>query len=327
MPNFHLTSKEAAELADFLLAKADKPGAAEAGSPLPDRERGLALVQTSGCLNCHKSNLENKFSAPGLASLAPDKWTRGCLAAEPQSGSKAPQFGFSAAERDALKAFAQSDRQSLARHVPAEFAERQTRLLNCNGCHGQVEGFPPLEILGGKLKPEWAAKFIAGDIPYKPRAEKHPRGDPWLDIRMPSFKSRAALLANGLAAQHGYPSQTPAEPPIDMELAKIGQKLLGKEGGFSCISCHGVANMEAMEVFESEGINFVWSAERLLPQYYRRWLRNPLSIDPQTKMPVYFEEGKSPLTELLDGDAEKQITTIWQYLRLGPKMPLPTTGQ
>ena len=144
---------------------------------------------------------------------------------------------------------------------------------------------------------------------------------------MPSFKSRATFLAIGLAAQHGYSPQAPAEPPIDMELATIGQKLVGKDGGFSCISCHGVGNMEALEVFESEGINFAYSSERLLPQYYRRWLRNPLAIDPQTKMPMYFEEGKSPLTEVLDGDAEKQITAIWQYLRLGPKMPPPSTGQ
>ena len=61
-------------------------------------------------------------------------------------------------------------------------------------------------------------------------------------------------------------------------------------------------------------------AERLLPGYFRRWLRNPLSIDPQTKMPVYFDEGKSPLTETLDGDAEQQIEALWQYLRLGTQM-------
>ena len=137
---------------------------------------------------------------------------------------------------------------------------------------------------------------------------------------MPAFKSRAGLLANGLAAQHGYSPQTPAEPPIDMDLARIGQKLIGKDGGFSCVSCHGVGNMEALEVFESEGINFAYSSERLLPQYYRRWVRNPLSIDPQTKMPVYFDEGKSPLTEALDGDAEQQIEALWQYLRLGTQM-------
>ena len=84
--------------------------------------------------------------------------------------------------------------------------------------------------------------------------------------------------------------------------------------------------MLAMEVFESEGINLVYSAERLQPDYYRRWFRAPISIDPQTKMPVYFDEGKSPLTDVLDGDGEKQITAVWEYLRLRDKMPGPKTG-
>ena len=56
-------------------------------------------------------------------------------------------------------------------------------------------------------------------------------------------------------------------------------------------------------------------------------MRNPLAIDPQTKMPVYFDEGKSPLTEVLDGDAEKQMTAVWHYMRLGPKMPPPNIGE
>jgi hypothetical protein len=43
-------------------------------------------------------------------------------------------------------------------------------------------------------------------------------------------------------------------------------------------------------------------------------------------MPVYFDEGKSPLTEVLGGDAEKQMDAIWEYIRLGPNMPLPSTG-
>ena len=243
-----------------------------------------------------------------------------------KAGNKAPYFAFSPEERDALKAFGQSDKQSLSRHVPLEFSSRQTRLLNCAGCHGQPEGFPPLEVMGEKLKPEWATKFIAGEIGYKPRAEEHPRGEPWLQMRMPAFKSRAEFLAHGLAAEHGYGPRTVPEPPVDMELARLGQKLVGKEGGFSCVSCHGVGKLEAMEVFESEGINLAFSAERLLPEYYRRWLRSPTSIDPQTKMPVYFEDGKSPLTEILGGDADKQINAVWQYIRLGNQMPTPATG-
>src|SRR5438067_7570867 len=118
-----------------------------------------------------------------------------------------------------------------------------------------------------------------------------------MQTRMPAFKSRAKRLAEGLAAEHGFPPLKAAETPVDMDLAKIGRKLVSKDGGFSCISCHGIGKLEATEVFESEGVNLAYSAERLLPAYYQRWVRNPLSIDPQTKMPVYFDEGKSPLTD------------------------------
>jgi hypothetical protein len=77
----------------------------------------------------------------------------------------------------------------------------------------------------------------------------------------------------------------------------------------------------------SEGPNLAYSADRLLPDYFRRWVRNPLAIDPQTKMPVYFdEEGKSPLTEILGGDGDKQLAAIWEYLRLRDKMPAPRTA-
>jgi mono/diheme cytochrome c family protein len=201
------------------------------------------------------------------------------------------------------------------------------RLLNCRACHGQHEGFPPLDILGGKLRPEWSAKFIAGEIPYKPRAETHPRGEPWLFARMPAFKQWGRPLAHGMAALHGYPPQTTAEQG-DADLAQHGRKLVGKDGGFSCVSCHAVGRSPATDVFDSEGINLAWSAERLLPQYYRRWVRNPLSIDAQTRMPVYFdEEGRSPLTEILEGDGERQLTAMWHYLLMGEKMPPPNMGE
>jgi len=324
MPDFRLSIKEAKELVEFLSKDAQKPGA----DTKPDDaliEKGKTLVQNSGCLNCHSAKVENKFTTLQLPGPTESKGVGGCLAEMPPE--KAPHFAFTAAERADLQAFVRTARDSLFRDSPTEFAERQTRLLNCNGCHGQVQGFPALEILGGKLKPEWSAKFIAGDVPFKPRPETHPRGEPWVEARMPGFKARAQLIAEGLAALHGFGPKAPAEPPIDSELAKLGQKLVGKDGGFSCVSCHGVAGLAATDVFDSEGINLAFSYDRLLPDYYYRWMRNPLAIDPQTKMPVYFEEGKSPLTEIFDGDAEKQITAVWHYMRLGQKMPAPNVGE
>ena len=327
MPNFRLTSAEAKELSDYLLKDAAKPKDVAAPSEAAILDKGKALVQSAGCLQCHTLKLDNKFTSPEFAKLtaaakSDTKKDGNCLAGK----KPVADYGFSDKEKSALSSFILRGTDPLSRHVPTEFAQRQTKDVNCTACHGQVEGFPPLEILGGKLKPEWAAKFIGGEISYKPRAEKHPKGEPWLEMRMPAFKSRAKYLAEGLAQTHGFPSTTPAEPAVDQELAKIGQKLVGKDGGFSCISCHGANSLEATDVFESEGINLAYSGDRLLPQYYRRWLRNPIGIDPQTKMPVYFDEGKSPLTDLLEGSADKQIDAIWNYIRLGTKMPLPSTG-
>jgi mono/diheme cytochrome c family protein len=319
MPNFKLSRAEAETLAkDLSVGREPKREGERPREPLI--KTGAALIQSRGCLNCHSLQLENKLTAPKLST----DWNKGCVVA----AATAPQFDFTPAQRDALIAFGRTDRKSLTRHVPAEFAERQIRLLNCRACHGQQEAFPPVDILGGKLRPEWTGSFIAGEIPYKPRAETHPNGDQWLFARMPTFKSLGRFLADGMVALHGFPPKTPAPEKVDPEMAKMGQKLIGKDGGFSCVSCHGIGNLKATDVFDSEGINLIWSAERLLPQFYRRWVRNPLAIDPQTKMPVYFdEEGRSPLAEILDGDGEKQITAMWHYLLLGEKMPPPDTAQ
>ena len=162
MPRFKLTADETRQLAGYLNANADKPKETPAPTDGTVIERGRKLVQSSGCLNCHGLKLENQFSAKSLAELAPDKWKQGCLSGSLDDASKAPQFSFTPAEREALQAFAATDRSSLARHVPAEFAERQIRLSNCRECHGKFEGIPALDLAGGKLKAGMDESFHLG---------------------------------------------------------------------------------------------------------------------------------------------------------------------
>ena len=145
----------------------------------------------------------------------------GCLADEPSG--KSPHFGFKPSERAALRAFAVGDRKSLHRHEPAEFARRQIRLLNCTACHGELEGFPHLDMIGEKLKPEWMQIILDGSLKQRPR--------PWLAHRMPAFPARAKELANGLAMGHGHAPKSPAEKgPINLRLAEEGRKLVGVDG-------------------------------------------------------------------------------------------------
>ena len=316
MPDFKLSNEEAFQLAAYLESAADKPSE----RTIPSNEalilKGKNLVQSSGCLNCHTLDLPNTFKAPALAELKPDAWTAGCLSSSPAPESKAPRYTLSSADRLALAAFGRTDRSSLTRHTAADFLERQSMSLNCRECHGKFEGFPAWELLGGKLKPEWASRFIGGTESWKPR--------PWLESRMPAFPTHAAFLGQGLATAHGLPPVTALDDAPDAELAKVGHKLIGTSGGFACISCHSVGDFGATQVFEAPGINLAHSFERLQPDFYRRWLRNPVSLDPNSKMPAYFdEEGKSALADVLEGDGPKTIRALWEYIRLGSKMPKP----
>jgi len=316
MPDFKLSTDEASQLAAYLESAADKPSERSIPSDEASILKGKNLVQSSGCLNCHTLDIPNTYKAPALVSLKPEAWSDGCLAASPAPESKAPRYALSVADRQALAAFGRTDRSSLTRHTAADFLERQSVSLNCRECHGKFEGFPAWELLGGKLKPEWASRFIGGSESWKPR--------PWLESRMPAFPTHAALLGQGLATAHGLAPVTTADDAPDAELAKVGLKLVGSSGGFACISCHSVGDFGATQVFEAPGINLAHSFERLQPDFYRRWLRNPVSLDPNSKMPAYFDEdGKSALADVLEGDGPKTIRALWEYIRLGAKMPKP----
>jgi mono/diheme cytochrome c family protein len=314
MPDFRLSDSEARRIAAFLLANS-KPPAGE--PPRPElAPKGRDLVQTTGCLNCHTLELENHFTTRPLGELK--LWDGGCLAPQPLAGTRVPHYAFSDADRRALREFAEAGFDSLTRHVDAEFAARQVKNLNCAGCHDrQLDSVPPLDVLGGKIKPEYGAKFIAGLIVEKPR--------PWIAARMPGFATRAEGLARGLANQHGFPAKTPPEPePVDEELAAIGFKLVGADGGFSCVTCHAVSKSAAPQISESAGVNFAWTFDRIQHDYFLRWMRDPLGVDPTTKMPVFFDEsGRSPLGNVLEGDARRQMEAMWQYFRLGPRMKVP----
>ena len=111
----------------------------------------------------------------------------------------------------------------------------------------------------------------------------------------------------------------------DVDLVQADYKLVGVDGGFSCVACHGVKNRDPLQVFEAQGVNFARAGARLHPDYYLRWMLDPLRVDSQSRMPDYFDEdARSVLVDVLEGDAKKQIEAIRQYLRQGNQMKIPT---
>ena len=269
------------------------------------------------------------------------------------NAAKPPDFSLSVAQRAAILAYlAATDRLSLKQDYPAEFDERQFRLLRCTACHardgresllatdldaenqelhtkfpapvqGNGEGIAPdqrapmLTWAGEKLRPEWMRKFIAGEVPYKPRY--------YLRARMPGFGVRAELLAEGLVEQHGCRPTYPEYGPPDKKLADIGQGLAGKapNQSFGCVNCHAVNQQAALAPFEAPAINFMYVTSRIRQDYYYRWIHDPLRIDPESKMPRFDDADGKTGVPVFDNDARRQFEAIWNYLLLGKDIAPP----
>lgn len=332
MPNFRLTDEEAERLTSYLISgeQRDFPT-----GPAGDPAKGAQILVSANCLNCHAGMPPT--TQPTLAATVEAGWEKGCLAAEAADRKTAPDFHFSAEQRDALRAFAAAGFESLKHDVPVEFAERQLTNLRCTACHprdsqlsvwtqvendagaltaafphedGQPMGgthAPLLTWVGEKLHTAWAEPFIVGESMPKPR--------PWMIARMPGFGAPAKGIAAGLSLQHGFLPDPVEKAAAAPELVRIGEQLVGENGGFNCTTCHGVGDRAATAVFEAPGINLAFSHERLRKFYYDRWVLNPLRIDPETKMPMFADDrGHTALTDLLKGEAPAQFDAIWKYL-------------
>ena len=168
---------------------------------------------------------------------------------------------------------------------------------------------PPLTYTGEQLQSGWLRDLLAGRIDYRVR--------PWLEVRMPCFPRRATQLAMGLAADHGiHPSEKPPTSAAGSpELVRLGKKLFGSDGGFSCSKCHAVGARKAQMEPGFGVIDLIHSKRRLRDEFYLRWMMNPTRVLPMTRMPAYTdEEGNSPLAELLGGNGKRQFQAIWQYV-------------
>ena len=350
MPNFHLSTNEAAALAGFLLA--------QASSPLPplqnddvDAKRGETLLRSSGCLNCHLLDepRPSKSGAPSLESIARADASSGCWSVDESTRTGAePRYGWSATDREALQMFLRSSVHSLRRRVAAEFTARQFLRLRCGACHardGVVDVWSELSgdspearaltealLLSSTTEPNVEAGAVAlalrPDLTWageklRPQWVTHflsaphlERVRPWLKARMPRFGIPAQFLARGMSEQHGIPplAALPSET-IDTETARVGRKLTEKDDGFNCTACHDSGSDMTTQVFNVKGPNFALVVNRLREAFFHRWMLNPSRISPASKMPRFADdEGHSPL-EPYDGNARRQFEAIWEYFR------------
>jgi len=138
---------------------------------------------------------------------------------------------------------------------------------------------------------------------------------------MPQFgEANVGKLPEALASLEGTET-TDKIDRVPLTTAKIdaGRFLVGKSS-FGCVSCHDLAGIPNTG---TRGPDLAQMDQRVRYDWYRRWLQQPQRMQPGTRMPSIFDEGKSLQEKVLGGSPDAQAEAIWAYLSLGPSLPLP----
>jgi hypothetical protein len=167
---------------------------------------------------------------------------------------------------------------------------------------------PHLNGVGAKLTREFLKNVLDNGTKVRP----------YVLTRMPSFgPANVGHLVDEFEKADG--AVAPAPLVKDAELAKAGRQLLGTKG-MSCVSCHNFQGHKSLGI---AGMDLVNVTSRLRRSWFDRYLLEPASLRPGTRMPTFWPEGRSVRKDILDGDTPKQVEAIWQYLSEGSKARLP----
>jgi mono/diheme cytochrome c family protein len=295
-------------------------------------EKGRELFTVKRCATCHEGVPGTK--ALEFKPLSQIKSDGGCLgrpASAEATAGRAPNYSLSPEQVRALSA-AIREAASWAKPTPAQRVQRTMTALNCGACHererrggaapernplfvttgddmGDEGRLPPhLNGVGAKLRREWVQTLLASGQKVRP----------YMVTRMPVF---GAANVAGLAEDFEKADGATATAPLtrDADLVKAGRLLAGTKG-MSCVTCHMFQSHKSLGI---QGMDLVHMAQRLRRDWFGKYLLDPPSLRPGTRMPTYWPEGKTVRKDILDGNTERQIEALWQYLSEGGRAQIP----
>ena len=343
MPSMGLSESEADAITNYLLSKWGP--AAEDFTPQAARvERGRAVFAERGCAACHVVGNEEfeAFAAPSLRELAgrrPSPRPSCVTSAEwegPRYDFPAPPFG--RMFLGSLRAVAVAEPPDLE----LDAFERRLSTLNCAACH-ELDGATKGSSIGGvpdPLKVYFTSLDDHADLGDEGRFPPHLRGvgakltttwleevlsregqaRPYVATRMPQYGQAVDGFAELFAKRAGVTPHGDAEwPVVTDEMVLSGRELVGMQTG-TCVSCH---SFEDYASIGTPGPDMTQFANRLRYAWWKEYIRDPLAFKPGTRMPTFLAEGKSSITDLCDGDFERQTDALWAYFSLGEFMPPP----
>lgn len=253
----------------------------------------------------------------------------------PQDKLRMPQFNFTEAQIEAVTTFVlglvreqvpAAQRKVYDPHEQARNAGmRLVSNKNCIACH-PLSGFggdytrfvddpalaPPLITpTGAKVQPEWLHDFLAAPSTIRP----------WLQVRMPTFEftdEEISLLINMFQGISRVDERYPRFEIAAGDAASIqrGRMLFGIHGApgydlsLKCNSCHPAGRALPTSPMTQWGPNLALAPERLRADWVVDWMRNPAGIAPGTRMPNFFYDGDTPLTE----NPEQDMLDLRNYL-------------
>ena len=296
-------------------------------------EKGRGLFASIGCASCHQLREGEKVIEPRPASkpLADLKADQGCLAAEPVRN--VPDYDLSPRQRAALAAALQTTGQKTL--GDKEAISRTLVAFNCYGCHvrdgvgGVEEGrdfafattqkemgdegrIPPLLTgVGGKLTDTWLKHVLADGA----------KDRPYMLARMPKFgEGNVGHLARPLESVDAVgPVPVPHFDVPERRVKATGRFLAGSQA-FNCGSCHQFKEFQAAGI---QALDMTLMTRRLRRDWFHRYVVDPPSFRPGTRMPTAWPGGKSLLDSIYDGDTLKQVESVWTYLSDGPNAAVP----
>ncbi|MEM9364913.1 MAG: cytochrome c [Planctomycetota bacterium] len=350
MPNFSLQPMEAADLAAYLLAREDLSSTTVSLDqstsdwlvrPADFAAYGREVFVRRGCASCH--------AVKGLGESEPlvaSPWNEidlqspeSCIQQPDATGRWHPLYRLSDSQRNAINVMASISTSTVGQPQAAP-ALLQWNCVACHQRHGiggvGVNRKAFFETVGnvdlgdeGRLAPSLdhvGAKLTSTAI--KQTLQGKSRVRPHMTLRMPVFSSKTTGLLTGLlvsadaatrrgmekdAEAHGWKGLVRTK---EREVAAAGRTLMN----VGCIQCHMFNGASLPGVV---GVDLASVTGRLHPSWFRSFLLSPQNWKERTRMPSFFENGKSQKPDVLAGDVERQLASMWLYLSDIEKHALP----
>ncbi|MEM9283624.1 MAG: hypothetical protein AAGA96_17520 [Verrucomicrobiota bacterium] len=329
MPHLPLDAQEAMDVACHLMdfRSSNPKDDAKGIKPWPvtspnEAALGRAIAERLNCAACHE--IPGLVGAPLIPIESLPVSGHGCLSGQPIEGI--PFYDLREDQRNALIAYLKPKQR-----VDDRDGHLTLAAMNCYACHDRdskggptltTDPFfvgeeslgdsgrlpPPLTGVGSKLKKSWLKEVLEGNPQYRVR--------PYLKTQMPGYPQHFEAMADWLA-RIDHRADLPALAAREVDL-NAGRKLLGVEGGVNCIMCHDWGENRSLGI---PALDISALDQRLRPKWFRYYLLNPALYRPGTLMPPMWPGGHSTVTDVLEGDTEKQIAAIWDFIARGEGKP------